>query len=279
MVKSPSKSQQQQTISSFFKPQGSSSKHFQKSIDALEPAKRTANAAFVDLTTSDVEEQSPPPKRLKTLSNSHSYGSHVNTKSTLDDPFLLDPSNPLHQEDVETSVEEVRPTARNNKTIKTPERPLRVYGYSPHQNTGADEPVTPEEERAKKARREAFKRKLLASSDLLADTNTVPSSINSSSPAANDDLNINKIENIRIRDGDESVLEDSDGEISAFASTTLKAFSFTGGKGKVPSGKPTTTKRAKKDIEEVGPSGQTYTPLEKQACLYLSKYVYFQRKN
>ena len=57
MVKSPSKSQQQQTISSFFKPQGSSSKHFQKSIDALEPAKRTANAAFVDLTTSDVEEQ------------------------------------------------------------------------------------------------------------------------------------------------------------------------------------------------------------------------------
>ena len=109
----------------------------------------------MDLTTSDVEEQSPPPKRLKTLPNSHSYGSHVNTKSTLDDPFLLDPSNPLHQEDVETSVEEVRPTARNNKTIKTPERPLRVYGYSPHQNTGADEPVTPEEERAKKALEQA----------------------------------------------------------------------------------------------------------------------------
>ena len=105
----------------------------------------------------------------------------------------------------------------------------------------------------------------------MADTNTVPSSINLSSPAANDDLNIDKIENIRIRDGDESVLEDSDGETSTFASTTLKAFSFTGGKGKVPSGKPTTLKRAKKDVEEVGPSGQTYTPLEKQACLYLSK--------
>ena len=126
-------------------------------------------------------------------------------------------------------------------------------------------PETPEEKRDKKTRREAFKRRLLAEKNLFGKRPEVAPP--TKPPRVSEDvMDVDDLENIKERKGEESEMEGSDRETSTLpAFITSKAFSSdTKGKENV---QKFSTKASKKVEEEIGPSGQTYTPLEKQASL------------
>ena len=186
--------------------------------------------------------------------------------------FVPDLSNPLH-EGLQTPRR--NGTTRTTQPIRTPKQSIAKYGFNQTSDI-PDAPETPEEKRSKKARREAFKRKLLGDNSLFSRQSEVrPAASKQDEPREGEALDIDNLENIRERSGGESELEGSDAETSTLpASIMAKAFSSGKGKEKEKAQAKQLAKRSKKDDEEIGPSGQTYTPLEKQVgtCSYPEEF-------
>ncbi|KAL5529107.1 hypothetical protein ACEPAG_5081 [Sanghuangporus baumii] len=256
---SPSSSPQrgQATISSFFSPSASStSKHFPTRSDL---GKRATTSTIVDLTRDDFTEEQRATKRKKLDGTSRK-----NEAS-----FIPDLSNPLH-DGFSSPVRKKGVTQSSLQSSKTPNKSISKYGFAQASDT-YENPDTPEEKRAKKARREAFKRKLLAENNIFGRRSEVAPPTRH--PRVNDDvIDIDNLENIKERVADESELEGSDQETSVLPAS-IKSKIFPSGKQK---GKENTqklfAKPTKKSMEEVGPSGQTYTPLEKQVMALKKKY-------
>ncbi|KAL5533020.1 MSH3 [Sanghuangporus sanghuang] len=251
---SPSSSPQrgQATISSFFPPSVSStSKHFPTRSDL---GKRTTTGTIVDLTGDDSAEEQRAPKRKKL--------NGVSQKNEAS--FIPDLSNPLHDGFI-SPARKNGVTQSSLQSPKTPNKSLSKYSFTQAPDI-YEMPDTPEEKRAKKARRETFKRKLLAENNIFGRRSEIAAPTRR--PRVNDDvIDIDDLENIKERVADESELEGNDQETCALpASIKSKAFPSSKGKGRENIQKPF-AKPSKKPVEEIGPSGQTYTPLEKQVNL------------
>ena len=207
----------------------------------------------MDLTGDDSPDEQPALKKKK-----------LNGRSVKNEPiFSPDLSNPLH--DGCSSPIRQNGNGSRMQTPKTPNASISKYKFG--QASGEPEvPETPEEKRDKKTRREAFKRRLLAEKNLFGKRPEVAPP--TKPPRVSEDvMDVDDLENIKERKGEESEMEGSDRETSPLpAFITSKAFSSSKTKGKENVQK-FSTKASKKVEEEIGPSGQTYTPLEKQASL------------
>ncbi|KAH8117506.1 muts domain V-domain-containing protein [Phellopilus nigrolimitatus] len=253
----------QLSISSYFATQsGSPSKHF-----ARQGEKRPASAVVVDLTSDgDASEAEPPPKKTKT-------SSAAPVKNEEQRIFVPDLSNPLHERlgpEPGPSTLMTTPPPRP----RTPVGSVKKYSFN-NASESNDVPETPEEKRAKKARREAFKRRLLGDNNMFSKQTKRAPPVEERRPALiSDAVDIDDLENIRDREEDESSLEASDREMSALPnSVTSKAFLGFKGKGKENPQMTSSARKAKKvTTEEIGPSGETYTPLEKQIKSFKKKY-------
>jgi hypothetical protein len=250
----PFSPQRQQSISYFFTqntsenapsvPRGSPSKHFGKQPTQK---KRAADSAFVDLTLSDAEDGVPANKKLKSTDIPKSE-----TKGRSGAIAILHPPQPA------TSLESnsATPSKQNE-----PNPSIAKYKLTQNTTSSFPEPEDPEYLRQKAARRNAFRRKLMNDSlnkrpeDQFAGTNDTGRDGRCLSDKMSDS------------EGND---EDS-GEERSYLPTSIssKAFKSTklNGKGKEKmtlSPFPMAKKRAS---EEIGPSGKTYTPLEKQVPL------------
>ncbi|THH08198.1 hypothetical protein EW145_g2862 [Phellinidium pouzarii] len=223
----------QSTISSYFCQSSPPSKHAPRRAE-----KRPAGAVFVDLTSdgADVQDARPTKKKAKIVQKGL-------VREEEQHPFIPDLSNPLHEH---SSPEQISiPSSRP----RTPVGLVEKYGFS--RTRDARDPLeTSEEKRMKQSRQEIFKRKLLTDTNVSSKLDQGTHAEKQSETASYDAMDIDAFENTREEAGDESSLEGSIRE-------TRKE------KEKLRERMPTSRTRVSA-VEEIGPSGQTYTPLEKQ---------------
>ncbi|EJD05960.1 uncharacterized protein FOMMEDRAFT_104344 [Fomitiporia mediterranea MF3/22] len=231
----------QATISSYFSQSTSSpSKHFATQTGL---GKRAPPSAVVDLTEDASDNELPVAKKKR-------VGSSLQNNDKIRDNGNSLPS----------------------RSPRTPKKSISKYGFN-HSSDPPEAPETPEEKRAKKTRREAFKRKLLADNGMFGRRPEVVQSKKQAEVVDEDVMDIDDLDAIRERSRNESELEGSDQETSVLpAAVTSKAFSSSKGKEKARASETLPAKRSKKEVE-VGPSGQTYTPLEKQVLALKEKYL------
>lgn len=230
------------------KAQPTISAYFSQPASATPPAPKGKRVAPIDLTISDEEDVAPTPKRSK-LSDGINRASAPAT-GTLKGPFA---------------------TPRKSRTAKVSTRPLLespvskyVYQASPTRDSNQaddEEMLSPEEVQARDARREAFRRKL-GSQFERKDNNALQIAEGDQSyeidggerapPSSEND------EDSDVQEVEPTVISK---KLSAFAATSSKGAS--GSKPKATSSKPPVKARTKK-VDEIGPSGLKYTPLEKQ---------------
>lgn len=249
MKKAAASSHSQRTISAYF----ASSPSPQKKVE-----KRPA-AAVVDLTVDDDDNDAAPRPPVAKKSKK---ASEPCPKSQAAAFFTPDPLSPLSRQ-----LPQAGPS--RPKTPPPPSATHSVDAYrfvpqtSPHFKTSDDASLTTDQSKAKKARREAFKRKLL-------EDNTIFKPRSRTTPPDDDAaMDIDDLKNIKAREDDEeSMLEQSDNESVSFPEfITSKSYTSTASKTKSKASKSSANGKGKgkqKEDDEVGPSGQTYTPLEKQ---------------
>lgn len=224
----------QPILSSYFSPQ------------AKTPLKKRKTSP-IDLTLdSDDDSAPPPPKRSKLLEAT--------------------PARPTYES---SSTLELHTPRRNIGDISISQSPLAKFRYQPSPQGGApggqvgitEELLSAEEIQAKKIRREAFQRKLGDPFVRQSSLQIEESGPDYSRELANEALDADLLEqNTRQSSGEP--------ELSEKLEALKKNHAAPKRPGKIRSTKESASsapakKRAKKQ-EEVGPSGQTYTPLEKQ---------------
>ncbi|KAI5124483.1 hypothetical protein M0805_003010 [Coniferiporia weirii] len=249
----------QPTISSYFASQSSSPSSKRASRQA---EKRAASAVFVDLTSDDAQEAQPVTKRTKVAHHERAH----EEKGCI---FTPDLTNPLH--------EHSRP---GHGIAQPPPRRAAVESAEKYvfKDTPDDHeiPEAPEERHAKKTRREAFKRMLLGDNNLFSDTTGKTKPERRTGVTPNEAVDIDDLEIIREQDGDDD--ERNSEENGSMPSglpefVTSKAFLSSKGNKKDSSQRPeSSARRGIVKAEEVGPSGQPYTPLEKQVLKLRKKY-------
>lgn len=242
----------QPTISSYFASTSSSPlKTNPKATRTTE--KRSASSNFVDLTQDDADE-APITKKSKSI-----HWKQNGVSSVAEAPKT--PSK--------TTAPRIQPEAGPSTPRNAPQTPAvgsaQKYRFTDKPDV-PDVNETPEEKRAKKARREAFKRKLLSDNGLFRRTSRRPEESSPGSPADNvvdvdSEVDISEA-------GDKSSGSESDLEPSTLPETIRSAAFFqkeaSVAKRRTIDNRPPFKKSRSIPEEEVGPSGKTFTPLEKQ---------------
>ena len=241
----------QPTISSYFA--STSSSPLKANPKTSRTEKRSASSDFVDLTQDDADE-APITKKSKT----------IHWKQNGVSPVAGVPKTPSN-----ATAPRIQPEAGPSTPRNAPRTPA-VGSAQKYRFTGKpdvpDVNETPEEKRAKRARREAFKRKLLADNGLCRRTSRQPEE---SFPKNLGDKVVDIDNEVDISEaGDKSFGSESDLEPSTLPEAIRSAafFQKEGGvaKRRTIDNRPPFKKSSSTPEEEVGPSGTTFTPLEKQ---------------
>lgn len=242
MAQSPKRQKQ---LSSFFTKSSpsSSSKFFTQ--PQTQTKKRGADSSFVDLTLSDQDSADEAPVSKKAKPNASVWkGAKERSKLREIQP------HPLFVAKKAVASSEPQP----GPFRPLPRVPIERYKLG---EAASDEVVSPEVLKEKERRREAFRKKLLSDS------------LNRRQFESSSGLSATQALRISRESDDESVLDGNDEEnVSKLpASIASKAFSSGKGKGKENGLTPfplSGSAKKGKVVEELGPSGKTYTPLEKQ---------------
>lgn len=240
-------SQTQPTISAYFASQSSSpSKASPKSRFA---EKRTASSNYVDLTLEDTDIESVTKKSKITKHEQEGFAAS-RAKSS---------SSSSNRTTIQACL------AAGPSTLRTPPRTSHVGSAQKYRFTGSvnepDPNESPEDKRAKRARHDAFKRKLLEDNSLIRRSSRQPEAVVYPQSPSDDVMNVDEI-------GEkEAISESSDHDTNALPEfIRSKAFP----QSRIKSAKhhkidkDTSVKTRKKAREEIGPSGMPFTPLEKQ---------------
>ena len=195
--------------------------------------------------------------------------SYFTAKSPAKGPPKKRPSSPidLTGDDDSAPVKKARTSLTEASVANTQAGPSRIeartaelwrYSPSPSPSRPTEQPdaLTPAQVAARKARHEAFKKKLLGDNNTLFRRK-------SERDADVFDVDVQTYhEPSRTTDRVDDSGDDSD---SAFRNLR-DVFSHNGAKRKSSVKAASKSRSSKKADEEIGPSGQTYTPLEKQVC-------------
>lgn len=231
------------------KAQPTISAYFSQAAVAPPPPKGKRAAAPIDLTVSDEEDVIPTPKRPKLFDSGNRGLLPITTP--LKGPF----ATPLKSRTAKA-------TATTRPLLESPVSKY-VYHASPGATNVEDEDMPSQKEiEARDARREAFRRKLgsqferkdsnalqIAEEDQSYEIDGGDRGAPSSEP--DEDSDVQEVEPAAMSK-----------KLSAFAATSSKGASSS--KAKTTSSKAPVKSRTKK-VDEVGPSGLKFTPLEKQA--------------
>lgn len=238
---SASKSEKQASISSFFAPsptRASSSGKKRLIPDTVDLTSPDSDAEGSQSTSSRAKQTVPnPPKRRKLVATTTSP--HFKQRN--------------RGEDSEASQNEGPLTASSGSSPSKYLDRFRLVTPNSPTSQAQSEPESFDAKQAKMRRREAFKKTLLSDNNVFHKS----SLSRTTSGRTADHLS------------DEETLSNSDGEDEAVhlpSALASKAFPGDRSKGKGKSSSRAKTSKARSDVEEVGPSGQAYTPLECQVC-------------
>lgn len=248
-------SSSQKRISSYFAPtpshrNGTSQPTQLPSAKAL--GKRPASV--VDLTVDD-DTECALKSTQKRVKKEIDFTQNGKSKATVSPLFLPEPfvEPTLSSLPVRTQTNgKVTPLDISRSPPRTQKSTVDKYRFdsSPGKEKPPEPEFTPEQQKKKNARRAAFKKKLLEDNNLFSKPSTSGSSRQSPAP----DVEMRDVNN-----DDETVVEGSDEERPHLPKQIkMKAFMDL-----VENSKSVKSK-GKKAVEEIGPSGQTFTPLENQ---------------
>lgn len=247
-MKKTSASQGQSTLSSYF-----SNTPTKGGTSSKTAGKRRVADTFVDLTLNEDQSVERVAKKRK---------DSTNPTTTEEETILFVPdlSNPLHEGCTFNSAGPSRlktPPPRSSKISCNSVEKYRFIGSPATQDGTTDtHPETPEEKRARKARREAFKRKLLEDNSTFSKRAARRSPEPLPKSGARDYNNLEG--DLRV----ESDLEGDDVEENLLPkSISSKKFPFG---ADTQTAKASASSGKRKEKEELGPSGLPYTPLERQ---------------
>lgn len=236
-MKQPKKAITQATISSYFQPASPASS---RSVKHAKSQKRPVSSpAPIDLTLSDSDEPTPPPKK-KTRKNEGQFEG-----SDREPLFLPDPED---DEPIASTSAGPLPRPRNI----APQSPIQRFRFEPNTSSPPQEckPTreTLEDIKRKESRREAFKKRLLVDNNLTFRKKQSRTVSQPSSRAESEKSDAEQVEDEEPEEVDKS-----------YSSSILSKAFASAARTKKPS---VQTK------DEIGPSGQVYTPLEKQVRIY-----------
>ena len=236
-----SKEQSQKKISSFF-------------FKSPSPAKLKTPVVDLTVDSEDDAVDHRPEKRPKL--------SHKTSSGEQNLFFTPDPMSPLHL----FCVSGAGPSGAGTPSRQS--SPIQRYRFDMSSPPDRRPLQSPEVIKAKAARREAFKRKLLDDNDMLSRRSRLESPPRHVATSdAPDSIQL---------DTEESLLDAEEDESRPFPEF-LQSYKSKGKQRAIPVDNP-----KKKKVEEIGQSGLAYTPLELQVCYrrtigYIYQYLIGQR--